>query len=199
MATTPVSSKTLPWQMLYLRAGLLAAFGAVLFFTGMHQSVVSLLILSALLFLAGLMAHRFWRNSRAINKPDYWFMIAGVLDIAFSVGILCYLGHPAKGTDNLLGAWGVLVGITQFVATLYTFLGVKDNSESGQDMSVILLHFINALLGGATAFLLVQRPFGGNSMKFAGLLPLAMAGLLFVLIRRLKTDVDRDEAQQSEA
>ncbi|NID12145.1 hypothetical protein [Fibrivirga algicola] len=199
MATTPVSSKTLPWPVLSLRAGLLTALGAVLFFTGSHQSVVSLVVLSALLLSAGLMARRFWSSSRAINKPDYWFMIAGWVDIAFGVGVLFYLGNPTKGVDNLLGAWGVLVAITQFVATLYTFLGVKDNSESGQDMTVIILHFLNTLLGGGTAFMLVQRPFNDRSMQFAGLFPLAMGVLLLVLVRQLKADVDIDEAQQAKS
>ncbi|RYF75450.1 MAG: hypothetical protein EOO39_06910 [Cytophagaceae bacterium] len=197
MATTTASSTTLPWQLLYVRAGCLIAMGAVLFFTGNQQSIISICALSATLLAAGLFAYRFWRSSRSINKPDYWFMIASLLDIAFGIGLLFYLGNPTKGVDNLLGSWGVLVAITQAVATIYTFLGVKDNSESGQDMTVVILHFINALLGGGTAFMLVQRPFDDQSMHVAGLFPLAMALQLVMLVRRLKTDVAIDESQQS--
>ncbi|MBO0947979.1 hypothetical protein [Fibrella forsythiae] len=197
MATTTASSTILPWPSLYLRAGFLGVLGILLFLTGSRQTLLSVGGLSALLLLAGFSAHRFWRSSRSIGKPDYWFMIAGILDIAFGIGLLFYLGSPTKGVDNLLGSWGVLVAITQAVATIYTFLGVKDNSESGQDMTVIILHFINALLGGGTAFMLVQRPFDDQSMQVAGLFPVDMAVLLVILVRRLKMDVALDESQQS--
>lgn len=196
MASTTAPTKPLAWQSLYVRAGFLIVAGVVLFFTGAHQSVISLGALSALLVLSGLSAHRFWRSSRRANNPDYWFLISALLDIAVGAGLLFYLGNPDKGIANMFGAWGVLTAITQAVAAMYTFLGVKDNSESGQDFTVVILHFITALLGGGMAFMLVQRPAELQSNQFSGFFPVAMGVILIVLIRRLKADVELDQANQ---
>lgn len=199
MASATAPTKPLAWQSLYLRAGFLIIAGVVLFFTGNSKSALSLGVLSALLVLSGLSAHRFWRSSRQANNPDYWFLIAGLLDIAVGVGLLFYLSNPAKGIANMFGAWGVLVAITQAVAAMYTFLGVKDNSESGQDFTVVILHFVTALLGGGIAFMLIQRPAAEQSNQFSGFFPLVMGAISILLIRRLKADIELDQSQQAKS
>ena len=194
-----IRSTNLAWWVLYVRAGFLLLLGLALFIWGGRPAPWLLITLSILLVGAGIAGRQFWKSSSIAHNPDYWFLISGLVDLGAAIGLLFFLGstNPAKGIATIMGALGVLIGITQAVAAMFAFLGVKANSQSASDMQIIALHFVGALLGGGMAFMLVQQPYAEESVRLAGLFPAAMALVLVLMTRRLQTDAQLDADQEA--
>ena len=174
------------WWLLYMRSVFFAGIGLLLFFSG-NSNLFALISLGTLLILAGFLAIRFRQVSRILGKATNWFLTAGLLDILAGLALLFYLHHPNQGIVLTLGAWGILVGLIQAVEAMYVFIGVQ-TSEEISDSSGTLIHFLNVLICGGIAFMLLLQPLGEDSTQFAGWFFIALSIALLFLTIRLKVD-----------
>lgn len=169
-----------------MRSALFAGIGLQLF--SLENSRPFLLIsLSALMILAGLLAIRFRQVSQLPRRAINWFLTAGLLDILAGLALLLYLHHPNQGIVLIVGAWGILVGIIQAVETMYVFIGLQTSDES-RDNSGTFVHFLNVVIYGGIAFMLLLQPLDEDSTKFVGWFFIALSIALLVLTLRLQVD-----------
>jgi hypothetical protein len=182
------------WGLLYLRSGLFAGIGTVIVFAENPQSFV-LISLSALLSIAGLLAVRFRQVSRIPGTATNWFLTAGLLDIVAGLALLFYLHHPNQGIVLVVGAWGILVGLIQAVEVMYVFIGLQ-TSDKTKDISGTLIHFLNVLICGGIAFMLLLQPLGEDSMQFVGWFFVALSIPLLFLTRRLQVDIGTESPKK---
>ena len=197
MAFSTRQSTGQSWWLLYLRSGLFAGIGILMVFAENSQSFV-LILLSAILSIAGLLAIRFRQVSRIPETATNWFLTAGLLDIIAGLVLLFYLHHPNQGIVLILGAWGILVALIQAVEAMYVFIGLQTSGGS-RDSSGTLIHFLNVLIGGGIAFMLLLQPLGANSTQFVSWFFIALSMALLFLTRRLQVDERTTESATKEA
>ncbi|AUD01141.1 hypothetical protein [Spirosoma pollinicola] len=186
MAFSIPNSTTQSWWLLYLRTGLFASIGVLVVFAGNSQPFVGI-ALSTLLIIAGLLAIRFRQVSRIPGAATNWFLAAGLLDIVAGLALLFYLHHPDQGIVLVFGAWGILVGLIQAVEAMYVFIGLQTSVES-RSMSGTLIHFLNVLICGGIAFMLLLQPLGDDSTQVVGWFFIAFSITLLLLTRRLQVE-----------
>lgn len=183
--STPYSTGR-SWWLLYLRSGLLASIGILMVFAGNAHSSV-LISLSALLSTAGLLAVRFRQVCKIARTATNWFLVAGLLDIVAGLALLFYLHHPNQGIVLMFGAWGILVALIQAIEAIFIFIGLQTSGEN-RDSSGRFIHFLNVLICGGIAFMLLLQPLGGDSTHYAGWFFIALSITLLLLTRRLQME-----------
>lgn len=188
MAFSTLRSARQSWWLLYLRSALFTGIGVQLFFTGNPRPYV-LISLSAQMIFAGWLAIRY----RQINekRDTNWFLTAGLLDILAGLTLLFFLHQPNQGIGLTFGAWGILVGLIQSVEAIYVFIGLQTSGKN-RDNSSTLIHFLNVLIYGGIAFMLLLQPLGKDSMQFVGWFFITLSIALLFLTLRLQVDEKAD-------
>ncbi|MVM42088.1 hypothetical protein GO730_37840 [Spirosoma sp. HMF3257] len=188
MAFSTLRSARQSWWLLYLRSALFAGIGILLFFSGSPHPLV-LNSLCVQMIIAGWLAiyYRQINQKRATN----WFLFAGMLDILAGLALLFYIHNPNQGIVFILGAWGILIGIIQAVEAMYVFIGLQTSGKN-RDSSSTLIHFLNVLIYGGIAFILLLQPLGEDSMQFVGWFFIALSIALLFLTLRLQVDEEAD-------
>ncbi|GAB4014440.1 hypothetical protein GCM10028773_01240 [Spirosoma koreense] len=109
------------------------------------------------------------------------------MDIGAGLALLFYLHQPDQGIVLVVGAWGILVALIQAVEAMFIFIGLQTPSES-RDGSGTFIHFLNVLICGGIAFMLLLQPIGADSTQVVCLFFIALSVALLFMTRRLEVD-----------
>lgn len=173
------------WWLLTARGALYILIGAVMFVFANTYSALTGHIIGVLAILAGLCGLGFAFTNQRAEKNNIWGILHGLTDVAFGIAIWVYSEGTIKGLVDVLGFWAMMYAFLQAVQAMYVMFSAK--SAGGMNYPGKVIHFLNVLVAGGFAFMLLLRPQGfSDSLGLAGFFPIALGVLIIVLTQQLR-------------